>query len=352
MIEIKEITEKNVWEDFVLAQPENSFFQSWNWGEVQKKLKTRFSARNLLKASNSELEILWRVGVFDNETLVGVAQVIKVIARRGNFLHLRHGPIFKSWKEESFNVLLKFLMELGIKEKVWFIRISPLIENLPDNKIFFKKFGFKPAVIPRLDASLAWVLDVTKSGEELLGKMRKTTRYLIHKAQKTGIIVYEGNKESDFDAFLKIYQETAQRQHFVPHLGIKEEFEILGKAGELKLFLAKYQEKIMAAALIVFYGNQAVYHHSGATLNSNIPAMHALLWQAICEAKKSGKTIFNFWGIGPLAEKSDPWWGLTLFKTGFGGKAREFLPTQDLPLSPLYSVTKLIETLWKMRRRY
>ena len=332
MTEIKEIIDQKIWEEFILAQPESSFFQSWNWGEVQRGV--------------------WRLGVYDKDELVGVAQVVKITAKKGSYLQVRHGPILKEWKPVYLDALFKYLKKLGKEEKVWFLRMSPLLGKTVAQQNFFKERGFQEVVIPRLDASLAWVLDITKSEEDLLLEMRKTTRYLIHKAQKMGVKVFEGTKESDLQAFLNIYQTTAQRQHFVPHSGIKEEFLILGKAGQVKLLLAEYQEKIMAGALIVFYGKQAVYHHSGAILDSNIPAMYLLLWKAILEAKKENKSIFNFWGISPQDKPSDPWSGLTLFKTGFGGKTKEFLPAHDLPLSPFYSLTRLVETFWKMKRGY
>lgn len=342
MIEIKEIIEKNIWEEFVLGQPNNSFFQSWNWGEAQRNAQCPMP----------NAQCIWRIGIYDRDELVGIAQIVKITAKRGSYLHLRHGPILKEWQEEYFSALLKFLKGLGLKEKAWFIRMSPLIENSLGHKNFFRKFGFLPVVIPRLDASLSWVLEVNQSEKELLLKMRKTTRYLIHKAEKMGVVVYEAKEKDDFAVFSKIYRETAKRQHFVPHRGIEEEFSILGKADQAKLFLAKYQGKAMAGALIVFYGNQAVYHHSGSILDSSVPAMHSLLWKAILEAKKRGKTFFNFWGISPPDKRSDPWWGLTLFKTGFGGEAKEFLPAHDLPLSPFYRLTRFIETLWKIKRHY
>ncbi|MBI5465149.1 peptidoglycan bridge formation glycyltransferase FemA/FemB family protein [Candidatus Gottesmanbacteria bacterium] len=326
MISIKEINDKKIWEEFILSQLQNSFFQSWTWGEVEAKIKN-----------------VWRLGIYDKDILVGVCQVVKVTAKRGSFFHLRHGPILNPWKATYFDILVDYLKKLAKNEKVWFLRVSPLIEKSVKNQQFFQKSGFRSAPIPGQDAETAWILDITHPEEELLAGMRRTTRYLIRKAQKLGVKVVEGKVKQDFNVFFQLYQGTAKRQAFIPHQGIKEEWEILGRQGLTRLFLAKYQGKILAGALIVFYGNQAIYHHSGS-LETDIPASYALLWKAIRQAKNEGKTIFNFWGIAPANKPRHPWQGLTLFKTGFGGEIQESIHAQDLPLSPLYWFTYLIET--------
>ena len=120
-MEVKEIEDKNIWEKFISENSPQSLFQSWNWGEVVKRIQN-----------------LWRLGIFDNEKLVGIAQVNKVIAKKGNFLHIRHGPIFSSLNKKHLNFLLDYLKTLNTKEKTIFLRISPLIANTPENKFLVK----------------------------------------------------------------------------------------------------------------------------------------------------------------------------------------------------------------------
>ena len=45
-----------------------------------------------------------------------------------------------------------------------------------------------------------------------------------------------------------------------------------------------------------------------------------------------------------------PWAGLTLFKMGFGGYKKEFVKTQDFPLSKLYWLTYIFEKIRKSKR--
>ena len=63
-MEIKEITNKNEWESFLLKQAEKTFLQSWNWGEFNIKMGAK----------------IWRFGVYNGERLIALALVLKVLA--------------------------------------------------------------------------------------------------------------------------------------------------------------------------------------------------------------------------------------------------------------------------------
>src|SRR3989344_5682679 len=100
-MKIKEVTDKKIWEKFISDYSPVSLFQSWNWGEAIRKLQIIPLQRDPANGgTNYKLQILWRLGVYDDNNLVGIAQVVKVIAKRGTFLHIRHGPILREWKKE------------------------------------------------------------------------------------------------------------------------------------------------------------------------------------------------------------------------------------------------------------
>jgi len=336
MYRIKEIESKKTFEDFILKSKValSPFFQSWNWSLVQTALGNK----------------VFRLGMYKDSELVLTCLVVKIKARRGTYFHLRHGPIFKN-KE----VLKPFIIEitkLAKEEKVDFIRLSPLVQTQADLNSL-KGFGIRNAPIHNMDAENAWILDVSKSEEELLSEMRKTTRYLVRKAMKLPIEVKKTTDMKGFQAFLKLYEETSKRHHFVPHRGMKEELDIFSKDDQTVLYLAYFNKKLIAGALIVFYGNQAVYHH-GASADEfrDIPAAYLLQWEAIKEAKKRGKMFYNFWGVVPPDKPKHPWQGITLFKTGFGGTSINFVHAQDIPLGTSYWKTFIIETFWRIRKGY
>ncbi len=337
-MEIKQIQDKSKWEKFISLYSPQSFFQSWNWGET-------------IIQSQQHNTTLWRYGIHDKNELVGIAQIVKIKAKRGTYLHIRHGPIFNKLNSKYIDFFINYIKGFGQKEKAGFIRISPLIENTPSNISTYKAYGFRYSPIHRIDSEVCWVLDLDKNEDELLSGMRKTTRYLVRLAQKMGVKIEKTTDVKDLDKFIDLYNQTAQRQGFVKHTGIYEEFRQFRKDNQIVLYKGFYQNKLLAAALVIFYNHQAIYHHS-ASIQQKIPVNYLLQWEVIKDAKKRGLNVYNFWGIAPEDRKNHPWQGLTLFKKGFGGRTVEYMHALDLPLSYLYCTTYIIEWLRKISKGY
>ncbi|MCL5970784.1 MAG: aminoacyltransferase [Patescibacteria group bacterium] len=326
------ITDKNLWEKFSLSLPFSSIFQSWNMGEAELKQNTKIE----------------RLGFYLEDRLYGIAQIKYVVAKRGKFMHIRGGPLFRNW--QHFQDFFPLIKERAIKQGASFIRISPPILK-EDRKSFetVKNLGFRNVPIPLLDAEVSWVLDLGRGDDELLLNMRKTTRYLIKKAKKIGVVIKKSKDFKSAQDLLELYKIMVEEKHLVPHKGIIEEFVELVKDNQALIFLGYYQKKLLGAALILFYGDEAIYHHS-AHIRNDIPVSYLLQWEAIQEAKKRGKKKYNFWGIDPSGSSTHPWAGLTLFKKGFGGSTQEFIQGQDYPLSYAYIKTFLIETIRRITR--
>jgi len=161
MVEIKEITDKKVWDSFLSGITNESypFFQSWDWIQVQRE--TGFSVA--------------RLGLYDGSEVKGIAAVTDVNARRGHYLHLRHGPVLKDF-EKDFDDLLIYIKSLAKKRNISFIRISPLIKKETISLQFFEDRGFRYAPIHNMDAEICSILALNKSEDELLKKMRKSHR--------------------------------------------------------------------------------------------------------------------------------------------------------------------------------
>jgi len=69
ILRIQEITNKEIWENFLKNCEEKTFLQSWNWGEF-----------NVLMGDK-----IWRFGVYEGDGLIGVALVIKLKQKEGIF---------------------------------------------------------------------------------------------------------------------------------------------------------------------------------------------------------------------------------------------------------------------------
>ena len=352
-MELREITNKEEWENFLLQRSEKTFLQSWNWGEFNKEGPEGYPGK------------IWRFGTYDKEKLMGIALIFKISAKRGTFLFIPHGPVINEAlsgqdKKEILGLLLARLSDVAREEGASFIRVSPIFLDNEDNENIFNDLGFRQAPI-HMHPEVTWELDITSPAEELLKNMRKTTRYLIRQAEKNpDIQIIKSDKIEDLRLFWPVYLETAERHRFVVFSEnyLETEFNSFTKDHEVLIFLGKYKEQVVSAAIFIFWQDMCFYHHSGSLSEYNkIPVSYLLQWQAIKEAKNKGCKTYNFWGIAPNIEtESDaqkskhPWAGLSLFKMGFGGRKKEYVKTQDFIVSKKYWINYIIESVRKRRR--
>lgn len=336
---VKDITSESEWEGFVQEQRPPTFLQSWAWGEHYKTLGSP----------------VLRFGVYQANTLVATALVLGVEARRGKYLLCPHGPIFKTAADAIaiLPVLDEYITRQARQLGYDFIRICSLFPAaLEVGRQTFQRLGYRNAPI-HMHPELSWILDVTPSEEDLLARMRKTTRYLIKKGEKEGVKVVLADSPEALSDFWPVYEATVQRQKFTPfdRKYLESEFKLFAKQGKAILATAHFQNEIVAAAIIIFYGNSAFYHHSGSVPKfTQINPAYLLQWRIIQEAKKRGLNYYNFWGISDPSRPNHPWAGLSLFKKGFGGFAEEYLRAQDKPLTAKYYVSYFVETLRRIRR--
>jgi lipid II:glycine glycyltransferase (peptidoglycan interpeptide bridge formation enzyme) len=167
---VKEIQNKEIWEKFLLGCEEKTFLSSWNWGEFNRMMGNK----------------VWRLGVFDGNKLVGLALVPKIMAKRGTFLLIQHGPVISQLNQtkEILQAFLKELKKIAKEENCSFIRMNPLWEPNQENQDILKSFGFREAPMHASAYEAAWKLDITPPEDELLRNMRKTTRYLIRRLSR------------------------------------------------------------------------------------------------------------------------------------------------------------------------
>jgi len=341
---LKEITNKEEWEEFLFKCHEKTFLQSWNWGELNVESKNN----------------IWRFGAYNNDMLISVVLIIKITAKRGRFLFIPHGPIFieglsTSDKKLVLELLLTELNKISSVEKIDFIRITPLLLATEDNNDILIDLGFRDAPMHSSAYEATWKLNISASEEEILKNMRKTTRYLIKKvSENADIAIEKSTNPSDIEVYQKLNKEVAERQKFVPFSDdfIKNEFEAFNKDNEAMFLFGKYQGKIVCGAMIIFWSGVAFYHQAASLGEfSKLSIPYLLQWEAIKEAKNRNCHTYDFWGfVDPAKYPNHPWAGPTLFKMGFGGYQTEYVKTQDFVLTNKYWLNYLIEKIRKFRR--
>ncbi len=206
------------------------------------------------------------------------------------------------------------------------------------------------------------IIDITKSREDILSRMKSKTRYNIKLAEKKGVSVKKYSIEL-LEQWYNIYQETALRDKISLHslnyyraifeLSAKKEFGV-----DIRLYMAESEGKNIAGIVTCFYNKKATYLY-GASLNSDREKMpaYALQWKAICDAIDEGCNEYDMFGIPPDDNPSHPMHGLYRFKTGFGGKIIHRPGCYDFPLNKfkynIYSIAEAARTYYfkKIKKR-
>lgn len=334
----RSISEKSEWETFIALHPEANFLHSWFWGEFHSRIGHQVIRR----------------GYYKNNILVGVLLAIVEPARRGRHLVVPAGPIMDWDALGNSSVWTDDLKDLARDENCVFVRVRPQLLRTEQNEAKFKKLGFKKAPM-HLHAELTSQLDLSKTDDELRKNMRKGTRYELNRTTKLGIKVDVVDDEKSLNEFYDLQIETAKRHNFVPFTKkfLTEQYKTFNEAGLVKMYRATHEGKLLAMAFIIFYGQEAAYHYGASTdLSRKIPGAYAIQWEAIAEARRRGCSRYNFWGMTEHGQTKHRFYGVSVFKRGFGGEDVAYLPAQDLVVDSVkYPLTYAFETARRKLRK-
>lgn len=299
--------------------------QSWEWGEFRKR-----TGNEIVQLTCGQLTL---------HKIPGTSYKI------GMFLK----------GEAPTKKMLGDLKEFGKKENLIFIKMEPNVAVATSNKE--EVISNKEKLIQLLKdhgarkgrpffTKSTFIIDLTKSEEELLAAMHPKTRYNIRLAQKHGVVVAEDNSKKAFETYLRLTDETTKRQGFYAHTEGYHQlmWKTLHPKGIARLLTAKYKNKILIT-WIVFVWKDTLYYPYGASSDEHreVMASYAMMWEAIRFGKKLGLKKFDLWG----REEGK---GFTKFKEGFAPQVVEFLGTWDLVINPtLYPVYRVAEEIrWKL----
>jgi lipid II:glycine glycyltransferase (peptidoglycan interpeptide bridge formation enzyme) len=241
--------------------------------------------------------------------------------------------------------ILKKLYDIGVEQKCIFIKLEPNVfldnktnKTIPQNLVINNnKVPIVPSPHP-LFTKYSFIIDLSKSEEQLLTSCKSKTRYNIKIAQKHGVTIKETKQVTDFESYISLSKETWSRQKFHAHGEIYHRlmWKTLKKAGIARLFVANYKtdtKEVPLVAWIVFLYNNVLYYPYGASSSSykNVMASNLMMWEVIKWGKRNGAKLFELWGsLGPNPNPKDPWYGFHKFKEGYGGELVEYIGSYDL----------------------
>jgi peptidoglycan pentaglycine glycine transferase (the first glycine) len=328
------------WDELLLKLPNPHPLQSWSWGAF--KGRWGWSGSPLVLDINGEEA---------GRPPLAAALVLKRRVPRLPFsiLYVSKGPTLDYNNPALRRVMLAQLEQLARAEKAIFIKIDPNVvyswgleegSRSPIGARFIDELRFRGWRLSedQIQFRNTVELNLDRSEEELLAAMKQKTRYNIRLAGRKGVLVRPGAPE-DFGAVANMYLETAARDHFAvrPVAYYLDAWQSLYEAGMAHPLLAEYEGELLAAVIIVRFGERAVYMYGASSTKERRRMPNYLLqWEAIRWAKAQGCRVYDFWGAPDDFVESDPLWGVWRFKSGFNGQIVRHIGAWDYPARPFW----------------
>ena len=311
MIEITNHLDIKQWSEFVHSHSHGNIFQTPEIAEVYKRTK------------NYEPIILAAIDT-KNDEILAVLQAV-VIKEMSGFLGtfsarsiIQGGPLFIDGEKgiKALKILMEYYDKIAQKKALY-----TQIRNMWDTSsisTLLEEMSY------RYEGHLNFLVDLTKSKEELWSNLSKKRRNGIRKAEKRGVVIEEMEDKSSISLLYNLIQETYRNAKLpLADLSLfKSTFDVLVPKNMAKFFLANYEDKNIGTIVVLIYNGIVYDWYAGASRDylQLCRPNDILAWYAIEWGSKNGYHTFDFGGAGNPNEE----YGVREFKKQFGGKLVNF----------------------------
>lgn len=235
--------------------------------------------------------------------------------------------------------LLPTLRDFAKKENVFAVKIEPEIIKTDSSMDVLTKAGLIP-VRPIQPNSSTVLLDLSDDPEQILMRINQKARHAIRRAGRDGAEAEAVDAtENNCREMYELLSQTAEDQFTIrPYEYYREFWQRFSQAGMGQLFFARYENRIVAGAYALIFGEKSTYK-DGASLRDKpvYGASHLLQWRVIEWAKSKGARQHDLCGVPPtdrLHDPTHPFHGLALFKTSFNKTVTDYVGAFDLIVRP------------------
>lgn len=311
----------DAWDDFVRTATGGHHVQSSRWGRVKSVLGWNVA----------------RVTVRDGTDVLGGCQVLVRRVGPVGVAYAPRGPLLGGDSAALENAVLDGLEELQRAARLVLLKVQPPIHR-SDLGAELERRGYGPSELEA--APVATVLvDVSRDDDELLAAMRPSARSNIRKARRKGVQIRFGDA-ADLPTFTALVSQTSERQEFSPFPSRYYErmWAEFAPAGDAALLLAEQDGRALSAAVILGFGETAVYKMGAwSGERSDVHPNELMHWAGFQWARSRGHRFYDFDGIpvavarallrgeAPAGARS----GTARFKLGFGGAVHLFPGAYD-----------------------
>ena len=311
------------WDAFVSQAKDGSILQSWGWAE----LKSHFGW--------GASRYLW----MDGRGGRGAISVLRrALPGRLALFYAPRGPVLDgnpALLSTFWNELRPVLSSQGGTV----LKVDPEW-SMEGERQALLDIGAMPSRHP-VQHQATWIVDI-RGGDEAFRRLKESTRRNIREGERRGVVVEMSEASAAMDHFYSLLNETSSRRSFPIRAReyYQQLLDVFRARGQIGVYLARLEGRLLAGAVMMFYGNRLVYLFGGTTNEAmQLKPGYLLHWRAIQDAQRRGCTTYDMWGI-PLEPKPDhPGYGYYTFKSRFNGSAVKFIGLYDLPVNRAAAIT-------------
>jgi lipid II:glycine glycyltransferase (peptidoglycan interpeptide bridge formation enzyme) len=292
-------------------------FQSSLWAEFQKQLD-----KVVHHASGDDWEYF---------AILESAEGSKGLVKR---LYAPYGPVCSS--EQGLLNALSSLESYAEANKATYLRVEPIdvgcVDTLTKNSYKKSAKSFQP--------EQTFIADISDSCEGILSRMKGNNRRSWNTYSNTDLVEVHSfetvTAPDEINDFLLMMRATEKRTGAV--LRGNEYLETLystfGPVGRGGIAYVTSGGIRLGGALFVDSADTRYYMYAGTFDEAReVHANTTLVTYLMLDAHKKGLKFFDFFGVCPPdADKSHPWFGLSMFKRSFGGVDVIYGGTYEKPL--------------------
>jgi lipid II:glycine glycyltransferase (peptidoglycan interpeptide bridge formation enzyme) len=336
------------WQAFLARTASGDFLHDWGWAQV----------------ASHDGEPQQRFVLEEDGAIVAIAAAQVRPLRFGRSLwYVPHGPVL-DYHDPAARPRLRAVIR-GLRKAAHVggaiaVKLEPRLARDADEVALFHGQGLRPAgatvqvgqtrIVPLHD------------DETLIASFDKDTRYAVRRAEREGVRVdriADGNDLAAIDRLHELVGETQRRAGFpMPALRrYRLAWQALAAQGVASIFEARRGDELLASAMLVIEGDRSFYLFAGSRREERgAPkryATYALQWAMMRFAGDSGVREHDLWGIAPPgADERHRWYGVGLFKKGFGGHEVVWAGAWDIVISRrLYRVRQAVGQARGLMRR-
>lgn len=337
MIKVRPATDADhaAWQDLLGRSSSGDFLHDWSWADVAAfdgQPQRRFVAED------------------DGQLVALAAAQVRRLPLGRSFWYVPHGPVMDYEHENAADRLRAVaigLREAARRDRAIAVKLEPRLERGAEATKLFGRLRHEPGTLQVGQTRLVELAD----DETLLAGFDKDTRYAVRRAVREGVEITTVTDAGDLeaiDALHALVLETQRRAGFPkpPQQRYRLAWRGLASAGRATIFEARREGELLASGMLVVEGDRSFYLFSGSRREDpgepKRYASYALQMAMMHHARAAGATTHDLWGIAPEdATPQHPWYGVGLFKKGFGGQAVPWAGTWDIVVD---------RTLYRMRQ--